>query len=70
MVGVCHINICYGMVDARDSIQNHYGNQETTIGILFDRIVGTLAQRFSNLFQMGPLLLVGMFYGPPYSCPL
>jgi hypothetical protein len=29
-----------------------------------------LEQRFSNLFKWGPLLLVRMFYRPPYSCPL
>jgi hypothetical protein len=30
-----------------------------------------LIQRFSNFFfKWGPLLLVRMFYGPPYSCPL
>jgi isocitrate dehydrogenase len=29
-----------------------------------------VAQHFSNFFQVGTTFIVGMFYGPPYSCPL
>ena len=31
------------------------------------KFLNTITQRFSNFFKWGPLSLVRMFYGPPYS---
>jgi hypothetical protein len=37
---------------------------------ILTKLINTIYQRFSNFFQVGTTLLVRMFYGPPYSCPL
>jgi len=34
---------------------------------MFEDTLVPLTQRFSNFFKWGPLSLVRMFYGPPYS---
>jgi len=42
---------------------------QNTQFLVLQEVVHVVNQRFSNFFfKWGPLSLVRMFYGPPYSC--